>query len=77
MPSVSDALDIPAKAIGLQISPSGMVFLPPNIAGYVGADHVSMLIGAEAAQEKHDVHTIVSLDIGTNTEISLYHWGRH
>ena len=77
VPCVSEAFDLAAKDIGLRITPGGMIFLPPNIAGYVGADHVSMLIGAEAAQEKHDVHTIVSLDIGTNTEISLYHWGRH
>jgi uncharacterized 2Fe-2S/4Fe-4S cluster protein (DUF4445 family) len=77
VPAVSDAMDLPAEEIGLKISPGAIIFLPPNIAGYVGADHVSMLIGAEAAQEKHDVHTIVSLDIGTNTEISLYHWGRH
>jgi uncharacterized 2Fe-2S/4Fe-4S cluster protein (DUF4445 family) len=61
----------------LRIAEGGYIYLPPNIAGYVGADHVSMLIGAEAAQQKKDVHTIVSLDIGTNTEISLYHWGRH
>jgi uncharacterized 2Fe-2S/4Fe-4S cluster protein (DUF4445 family) len=75
--AVSDAMDLPAREIGLRIADGGYIYLPPNIAGYVGADHVSMLIGAEAAQQKQDVHTIVSLDIGTNTEISLYHWGRH
>jgi len=77
VPAVSDAMNLPAKEIGLRVSPGSMIFLPPNIAGYVGADHVSMLIGAEAAQAKQNVQTIVSLDIGTNTEISLYHWGRH
>jgi uncharacterized 2Fe-2S/4Fe-4S cluster protein (DUF4445 family) len=77
VPAVSDSMDLAAKDIGLEIATGGMVFLPPNIAGYVGADHVSMLIGAEAAQDKYESHTIVSLDIGTNTEISLYHWGRH
>ena len=77
VPAVSDAMNLLANEIGLRVSPGSMIFLPPNIAGYVGADHVSMLIGAEAAQAKQNVQTIVSLDIGTNTEISLYHWGRH
>ncbi len=77
VPAVSDELEIPVSEIGLKISPGATVYLPPNIAGYVGGDHVSMLLAAEAAQHRQDAHTIVSLDIGTNTEISLYYWGRH
>jgi uncharacterized 2Fe-2S/4Fe-4S cluster protein (DUF4445 family) len=77
VPSVSDSMEIPAISIGLNIAPGGVIFLPPNIAGYVGADHVAMLLAAEAAQDRQEAHTIVSLDIGTNTEISLYHWGKH
>lgn len=77
VPSMSASLEIPAISIGLNIAPGGWIFLPPNIAGYVGADHVAMLLAAQAAQDRQEAHTIVSLDIGTNTEISLYHWGRH
>ena len=77
VPSVSEAIEIPVQAIGLKIAPGAYIYLPPNIAGYVGADHVAMLLAVQAAQERQDAHTIVSLDIGTNTEISLYHWGRH
>lgn len=77
VPAVSDDLEIPNIYIGLNISPAATIYLPPNIAGYVGADHVAMLLAAEAAQHRQDAHAIVSLDIGTNTEISLYYWGRH
>jgi uncharacterized 2Fe-2S/4Fe-4S cluster protein (DUF4445 family) len=77
VPAVSDELEIPNNLLGLKISPSASIYLPPNIAGYVGADHVAMLIAAEAAQHRQNAHAIVSLDIGTNTEISLYYWGRH
>jgi uncharacterized 2Fe-2S/4Fe-4S cluster protein (DUF4445 family) len=40
----------------------------PNIAGFVGADHVSMLLATDAWQAKK---ATVALDIGTNTEVSL------
>ncbi len=66
--AVSEPLDIEAAHLGLELTPGAQVYLPPNIAGYVGADHVSMLLATEAWQAK--VPTI-ALDIGTNTEISL------
>ena len=66
--SVSEPLNLRADTLGLTLAPGARVYLPPNIAGYVGADHVSMLLATEAWQAK--VPTI-ALDIGTNTEISL------
>ncbi len=66
--AVSEPLDIEAVDLGLELSPGAQVYLPPNIAGYVGADHVSMLLATEAWRA--EVPTI-ALDIGTNTEISL------
>jgi uncharacterized 2Fe-2S/4Fe-4S cluster protein (DUF4445 family) len=72
--AVSEALQFPAREIGLELAPGAYIYLPPNLAGYVGADHVAMLLGAElAAPEK----TTLALDIGTNTEISLIHQGKH
>jgi len=65
---VSEALDIEAEHLGLRFAPGATVYLPPNIAGYVGADHISMLLATEAYKVTEP--TIV-LDIGTNTEISL------
>ncbi|MFZ5855991.1 MAG: ASKHA domain-containing protein [Chloroflexota bacterium] len=74
MATVGEALSIKARDLGLKLAAGGTIYLPPNIAGFVGADHVAMLVGAGL----HDVNeTIVALDIGTNTELSLYHKGRH
>ena len=42
--------------------------LLPNIAGFVGADHVAMLLATEAWPAKG---VVIALDIGTNTEVSL------
>lgn len=74
VPSVSAALEFPALAIGLELAPGAHIYLPPNIAGYVGADHVAMLLATGFGADRK---TTVALDIGTNTEISLYHRGHH
>lgn len=66
--AVSEPLDISAAHLGLDLAPGAKVYLPPNIAGYVGADHVSMLLATEAWQAEKPT---IALDIGTNTEISL------
>jgi uncharacterized 2Fe-2S/4Fe-4S cluster protein (DUF4445 family) len=70
VPAVSEKLEIEACGIGLNIAPGANIYLPPNIAGYVGADHVAMLLatGIWSTQK-----TTIALDIGTNTEISLVH----
>jgi uncharacterized 2Fe-2S/4Fe-4S cluster protein (DUF4445 family) len=68
VPAVSDALIIPAGDLGLNLAPGVQVYLPPNIAGFVGADHVSadLACGLTGAGE----NTLL-VDIGTNTEITL------
>lgn len=74
MATVGEAISIKARDLGLKLAAGGTIYLPPNIAGFVGADHVAMLVGAGL----HNVNaTIVALDIGTNTELSLFHNGRH
>ncbi|HEY70301.1 MAG TPA: DUF4445 domain-containing protein [Anaerolineae bacterium] len=73
VPAVSEALDIRAEQVGLSIAPGAHVYLPPNIAGYVGADHVSMLLASEAWVTQTN---LLALDIGTNTEITLITNGR-
>ncbi len=67
-PVQSAAMNLPAVKIGLKIHPGARVYLPPNIAGYVGADHVAMLLASGAYPPADKV---LALDIGTNTEISL------
>ncbi|MFO7623945.1 MAG: ASKHA domain-containing protein [Anaerolineales bacterium] len=68
VPAVSDAMEFPANEIGLELAPGAQVYLPPNIAGYVGGDHVAMLLASGLGQEDG---ILMALDIGTNTEISL------
>jgi uncharacterized 2Fe-2S/4Fe-4S cluster protein (DUF4445 family) len=72
VPAVSQSLDIPSFDMGLTLSPGASVYLPPNIAGYVGADHVSMVLATNAYRTEG---TVLAVDIGTNTEISLVHKG--
>ena len=68
VPAESAALDIPALDLGLEFAPGANVHLLPNIAGFVGADHVAMLLGSGMLEQGG---MVLGLDIGTNTEISL------
>ncbi|MFO7773927.1 MAG: ASKHA domain-containing protein [Dehalococcoidia bacterium] len=72
VPAVSQAVEAKARDLGLDIAPGAYVHLLPNIAGFVGADHVAMLLATEVRQAEGPV---VALDIGTNTEISLVNNG--
>ena len=71
--AVGQALTFPAREVGLNAAPNAQVYLPPNIAGYVGADHVAMLLASDITSLSG---VSVALDIGTNTEISLSQNGR-
>ena len=73
VPAVSMSLDLKARDLGLHIAPGAYIHLLPNIAGFVGADHVAVLL---ATQEKHEKGTVLVIDIGTNTEVSLINKGR-
>ena len=72
IPAVGNALDIKARDLGLHVAPGAFVHLLPNIAGFVGGDHVAMLLVADVWQTEGPV---VALDIGTNTEVSLVNSG--
>jgi uncharacterized 2Fe-2S/4Fe-4S cluster protein (DUF4445 family) len=76
-PLVSDGMEVAAADIGLSLGDDVRAYLPPNIAGYVGADHVAVLmaIGADASAG-NDGRTRLAIDIGTNTEVSLLANGR-
>ncbi len=73
VPALAYAYDLKAKELGLSLAPGANVHLLPNIAGFVGADHVSMVL-ATGIHETEEI--TVGLDIGTNTEISLAVNGR-
>ncbi len=68
VPAVSGAMDVKARDLGIRIAPGAYVHLLPNIAGYVGADHVAALLATEPW--RFDAPVLV-IDIGTNTEVSL------
>jgi len=73
VPAASRALDIKARDLGLNFAPGAYTHLPPNIAGFVGADHVTMLLATGARQAEG---VLIAIDIGTNTEVSLVDNGK-
>ena len=73
VPAVASALDVKARELGLKIAPGAYVHLLPNIAGYVGADHVAMMLATGIAQAEG---VVLALDIGTNTEVCLANRGK-
>jgi uncharacterized 2Fe-2S/4Fe-4S cluster protein (DUF4445 family) len=73
-PASTQAMHFPAGKVGITIAKNAYVYMPPNIAGFVGGDHIAMLLATDAG---HRGKTVVALDIGTNTEISLIHQGQH
>jgi len=71
--ATNDSLEIKAREIGLEISPGGYLYFPPPIAGFVGSDHLAMLIALEGRRKKEN---LLAIDVGTNTEIALETEGR-
>ncbi len=68
VPAESAPLDLPAREVGLELAPGASVHMLPIIAGFVGADHVAMLLAT--GMDRREKITL-GLDIGTNTEVSL------
>ncbi len=73
IPAVSRALDIKARDLNLHIAQGAFMHLLPNIAGFVGADHVAVLLTIAARQSEGP---LIALDIGTNTEVSIINGGK-
>lgn len=71
-PAVSGAVDVRARSLGLEAMAGAFVHALPNIAGFVGGDHTAVLLAISSREERK---TVIALDIGTNTEISLLHHG--
>jgi uncharacterized 2Fe-2S/4Fe-4S cluster protein (DUF4445 family) len=68
VPAASRAMDCKARDVGLRVASGGYVHFLPNIAGFVGGDHVAMLLATTQVKSKD---LVIALDIGTNTEVSL------
>lgn len=72
-PHITAPQHILAASLGLRLAPGARVFLPANIAGYVGGDHTAALLSSGIVNGRE---TAMLVDIGTNTEISLVQAGR-
>ncbi len=68
VPALSSAIDVRADRLELDMAPGAYVHIPPCIGGFVGADHVAMILASEL--DRADKVTL-GIDIGTNSEIAL------
>ncbi|MCB1340747.1 MAG: DUF4445 domain-containing protein [Pseudooceanicola sp.] len=66
--ATSDALNLTAREVGLELHPSARLYLLPCIAGHVGADAAAVAL-SEAPDKSEDLLLVV--DVGTNAEILL------
>lgn len=72
-PAISGGNHLPASACGLTIAPAGLVWLPPVVSAYVGADITAGIL----AGELHKLPGVtLFIDIGTNGEMVLADNGR-
>lgn len=67
-PSLYEPLNIKTRDLGLQVARGAYAHFLPNIAGFVGSDHVAMLLATDIWETDRRV---IGIDIGTNTEITL------
>jgi uncharacterized 2Fe-2S/4Fe-4S cluster protein (DUF4445 family) len=70
---ISGGSFIEAKHLGIAISPFGLIYLPPVISAYVGADITSGILVSRLDEVKG---TVLFIDIGTNGEMALAAEGR-
>ncbi len=70
----NDAVDLPARVLGLRVAAGAAVHLAASVGGFVGGDHVAAMLATEPLWSQPG--TTLVMDIGTNTEISLVHDGR-
>ena len=68
VPALSEPLILDASELKISINQAGKVFMLPNIAGFLGADTVAVLLSTELDRSE-DIKLVI--DIGTNGEIAL------
>jgi uncharacterized 2Fe-2S/4Fe-4S cluster protein (DUF4445 family) len=72
-PHTLSDMDVAASSLGMGLAPGARLYAGPYIAGFVGGDHVSALF--ETLVDPPQGRWML-MDIGTNTEISLYDNGK-
>jgi uncharacterized 2Fe-2S/4Fe-4S cluster protein (DUF4445 family) len=73
IPALACGSYLDADSIGLGIAPGGLVYLPPIISAYLGAD---ISAGLQAVRLHEEGATVLFVDIGTNGEMALCHGGK-
>ncbi|NLN07867.1 MAG: DUF4445 domain-containing protein [Firmicutes bacterium] len=68
VPVIAEPLVVDPWDVRLDMNPAGKIFVLPNIAGFVGADTVGVLLATEL-DKSEEVKLVV--DIGTNGEMAL------
>lgn len=68
VPVIGEPINLSAAGLQLHINPAGRVFVLPNIAGFVGADTVAVVLATEM-DKSNDIK--LAIDIGTNGEMVL------
>lgn len=73
LPASTAPVTIMAQELDLAVGPQAMAYVLPSMAGYVGGDHLAMIL----ATGIHEARSVtLGLDIGTNTELVLACNGR-
>jgi uncharacterized 2Fe-2S/4Fe-4S cluster protein (DUF4445 family) len=73
IPACTQGITEKAKALGLIFGPGSSCSFLPNIAGFIGSDHVAMILSQLTFLTAGQASLL--LDVGTNTEICLYRDG--
>ena len=66
--AIQSSLTLPAKQLDLNLATGAQVYIPPCIAGHVGADAAAVAL-AESPYNNDEITLII--DVGTNAEILL------
>ncbi|MHB1346764.1 MAG: ASKHA domain-containing protein [Candidatus Humimicrobiaceae bacterium] len=69
----AESLDIKSRELGIKIASGGYIYLMPVVAGFIGSDHIAMILASGLHEMKGNC---IGIDIGTNTEIALISKGR-
>jgi len=68
-----DPVEIKARDINIDLAPGAYIYMPPPIAGFVGSDHLAMVLAIDIDNLKGNY---LGVDIGTNTEMALVSGGK-
>lgn len=68
IPVVADSIEVKGGELGIDTAKEAYVYSLPNVAGFVGADHVGVLL---ACRLREGGEPRMAIDIGTNGEISV------